>query len=140
MADKKIKVQLKLVIQAGKANPAPPVGSALGPHGINLMQFCKEFNDQSASLTGSVPVLVTVFDDRSFEFIIKTAAVSELIKQTLKIESGSGTPNKTKVGKLTQDQLRAIAEKKMTDLNAYSVEQAMKMVAGTARSMGVTIE
>jgi large subunit ribosomal protein L11 len=140
MADKKIKVQLKLVIQAGKANPAPPVGSALGPHGINLMQFCKEFNDKTSGMTGGVPAVVTVFDDRSFEFILKTAAVSELIKQALKIESGSGTPNKTKVGQLTKVQLREVAEKKMSDLNAYDVEQAMKIVAGTARSMGVTIE
>lgn len=140
MADKKVKVSLKLVIQAGKANPAPPVGSALGPHGINLMQFCKEFNDQTSSSSGAVPVLVTVYDDRSFEFVIKTAAVSELIKQALKIESGSGTPNKTKVGKLTSAQLNEIAEKKMGDLNCYTVEQAAKMVAGTARSMGVTIE
>lgn len=140
MADKKIKVALKLVIQAGKANPAPPVGSALGPHGINLMQFCKEFNDKSSQLSGAVPVLVTVYEDRSFEFVIKTAAVSELIKQKLKIESGSGEPNRKKVGKITQAQLREIAEMKMPDLNAYDVEQAMKMVAGTARSMGVTVE
>lgn len=140
MADKKVKVSMKLVIQAGKANPAPPVGSALGPHGINLIQFCKEFNDKTSSLTGAVPVVVTVYEDRSFEFVIKTAAVSELIKQSLKLESGSGEPNRKKVGKLTQAQLREIAEKKMPDLNAYDVDQAMKMVAGTARSMGVTIE
>ena len=139
MADKKIKVQLKLVIQAGKANPAPPVGSALGPHGINLMQFCKEFNDSTAQLSGAVPVLVTVFEDRSFEMVIKTAAVSELIKQALKVESGSGTPNTKKIGELTLDQLKEIATKKMSDLNCYDVEAAMKMVAGTARSMGVTI-
>jgi large subunit ribosomal protein L11 len=139
MAEKKVKIQLKLVVQAGKANPAPPVGSALGPHGINLMQFCKEFNDQTSKTTGAVPVLVTIYDDRSFIFLVKTAAVSELIKQALKIESGSGTPNKTKVGVLTQDQLREIAEKKMSDLNCYTVDQAMKMISGTARSMGVTI-
>lgn len=139
MADKKVKVQLKLVIQAAKANPAPPVGSALGPHGINLMQFCKDFNDQTKTLSGAVPVVVTVFEDRSFDFVIKTAAVSELIKQALKIEGGSGTPNKKKVGTLSQTQLREIAEKKMTDLNCYDVEQAMKMVEGTARSMGVNV-
>lgn len=139
MADKKVKVQLKLVIQAGKANPAPPVGSALGPQGINLMQFCKDFNDQTKNLSGAVPVVVTVFEDRSFDFVIKTAAVSELIKQALNLQGGSGTPNKKKVGTLTQAQLREIAEKKMTDLNCYDVEQAMKMVEGTARSMGVTV-
>lgn len=139
MADKKIKVQLKLVIQAGKANPAPPVGSALGPHGINLMQFCKEFNDSTAQLSGAVPVLVTVYDDRSFNMLIKTAAVSELIKQALKVTAGSGTPNKTKIGEMSQAVLREIATKKMSDLNCYTVEAAMSMVSGTARSMGVTI-
>ena len=140
MSDKKVKTQLKLVIGAGKANPAPPVGSALGPHGINLMQFCQDFNAQSKALQGNVPVVVTIFEDRSFEFAIKTAAVSELIKQTLKIKSGSGVPNKDKVANITQEQIREIAEKKMTDLNCYDVEKAMNMVAGTCKSMGVTIE
>jgi large subunit ribosomal protein L11 len=139
MADKKVKIQLKLLINAGKANPAPPVGSALGPHGINLMQFCKDFNDQTASAQGMIPVVVTIFDDRSFEMAIKTSPVSELIKQALKIEGGSGEPNKKKVGELTKDQVKAIAEKKMSDLNAMSIEAAMKMIEGTARSMGVTI-
>lgn len=139
MADKKVKVELKLVIQAGKANPAPPVGSALGPHGINLMQFCKEFNDSTSQMQGAVPVVVTVFEDRSFSFVIKTPAVSELIKQSLKIQSGSGEPNKKKVGNITEEQIRAIAEKKMPDLNCYTVEQAMEMVKGTCKSMGITI-
>jgi large subunit ribosomal protein L11 len=139
MADKKVKIQLKLLINAGKANPAPPVGSALGPHGINLMQFCKDFNDQTASAQGMIPVVVTIFEDRSFEMAIKTSPVSELIKQALKIESGSGVPNKTKVGELTKDQVKEIAEKKMSDLNAMSLEAAMRMIEGTARSMGVTI-
>lgn len=139
MADKKVKVQMKLVIQAGKANPAPPVGSALGPHGINLMQFCKDFNDQSSKLTGSVPVLVTVYEDRTFDFVIKTAAVAELIKQSLKLQSGSSEPNKKKVGKITKEQVKEIAEKKMVDLNCFEIENAMKMVEGTCKSMGVEV-
>lgn len=139
MAEKKLKASIKLVIQAGAANPAPPVGSVLGPHGVNLMQFCKDFNDQSKTMTGAVPVVVDIFEDRSYTFVIKTPAVSELIKQALKIKSGSSNV-KTKVGTLTQDQLRAIAEKKMVDLNCFSVEKAMKMVEGTCKSMGVDVE
>lgn len=140
MAEKKVKTQLKLVITAGKANPAPPVGSALGPHGVNLMQFCKDFNEQSSTMTGALPVVVDIYEDRSFSFIIKTPAVSELLKQTLNIKGGSGEPNKKKVATITQDQIRSIAEKKMVDVNAYTVEQAMKMVEGTCRSMGIDVE
>lgn len=136
---KKIKTIIKLVIGAGKANPAPPIGSALGPQGVNLMQFCKDFNAQTATMTGSIPCVVTVYEDRTFEFELKTPAVSELIKQALNIQSGSKDPTRIKVGTLTQDQLRAIAEKKMVDLNCYKVEQAMRMVQGTARSMGVKV-
>ena len=139
MAAKKIKAQVKMLIQAGKANPAPPVGSTLGPLGINLMMFCKDFNDKTSSTTGAIPVVVTVFDDRSFEFILKTPPVAELIKQALKVEKGAATPNKTKIGTLSADQVREIATKKMPDLNCYSVESAMKMVEGTAKNMGVAV-
>lgn len=139
MAAKKIKVVVKLVIKAGAANPAPPVGSSLGPHGINLMQFCKDFNAQTSTMQGSVPCVVTVYDDRSFEFELKTPAVSELIKQKLGIKSGSKDPLKVKVASMKKSQVKSIAEKKMVDLNAFSVETAMKMVEGTARSMGVKI-
>lgn len=137
---KKVKIVIKLVVKAGAANPAPPIGSALGPQGINLMQFCKDFNSQTATMQGSVPVVVTVYDDRSFEFELKTPAVSELIKQTLNIKSGSKDQLKVKVATMSKTQLQEIAEKKMVDLNCYSVEQAMKMVEGTAKSMGVKVE
>jgi large subunit ribosomal protein L11 len=140
MATKKIKQVVKMLIAAGKATPAPPIGSVLGPLGINLMQFCKEFNDLTSSMSGSIPALITVFDDRTFTFVLKTAPVSELVKQTLKITSGSKDPLRNKVGKLTKDQVRAIAEKKMEDLNCYSIDQAEKMVIGTCKSMGVAIE
>ncbi len=136
---KKIKAQIKLVIKAGAANPAPPVGSTLGPQGINLMQFCKEFNEKTSTMTGSVPCIVTIYDDRSFEFILKTPAVSELIKQALGITSGSNDPLKKKVGSITKTQIRSIAEKKMEDLNCHTVESAEKQVEGTCRSMGVKI-
>jgi large subunit ribosomal protein L11 len=139
MADKQVKAVVKMLIQAGKANPAPPVGSTLGPYGLQLMQFCQEFNDQTKTLVGAVPVVVTVYEDRTFSFIIKTAPVSELVKQTLKISSGASNQLKDVAGTLTQDQLKEIAEKKMTDLNCYDVESAMKMVEGTCRSMGVKI-
>jgi large subunit ribosomal protein L11 len=136
---KKVKAVVKLVIKAGAANPSPPVGSTLGPHGINLMQFCKEFNGQTSTMQGSVPCVVTVYDDRSFEFELKTPAVSELIKQELGIKSGSKDPLKVKVATMSKAQVKSIAEKKMVDLNAFSVEAAMKMVEGTAKSMGVKI-
>jgi large subunit ribosomal protein L11 len=139
MAEKQVKAVVKMLIQAGKANPAPPVGSTLGPYGLQLMDFCQQFNDQTKTLTGAVPVVVTVYEDRSFSFIIKTAPVSELVKQTLKISSGAAHQLKDTAGTLTQDQLREIAEKKMTDLNCYDLESAMEMVKGTCRSMGVKI-
>jgi len=140
MAAKAIKVSLKLNIEAGKANPAPPVGTALGPHGVNLMEFCKSYNAQTQGKTGIVPVEITVYEDRSFEFILKTPAVSELIIKALGIEMGSGEPHKTKVGKLTKAQVRQIAEEKMADLNAFEIEAAERIIAGTARQMGVGVE
>jgi len=127
-------------LQAGKANPAPPVGTALGPHGVNIMGFVKEYNARTAALTGQViPVEITIFTDNSFTFITKTPPVPDLIKKTINLKSGSAEPNKNKVGKLTQNQVREIAEVKLKDLTGVSLESAMKMVEGTARSMGVTI-
>ena len=138
---KKVTGMIKLQLQAGKATPAPPVGPALGQHGVNIMGFCKEFNAKTANQAGLIiPVVITVYQDRSFSFILKTPPAAVLIKKELGLESGAGVPNKTKVGKLTQDQLKKIAETKMPDLNAANVESAMRMIAGTARSMGVTIE
>lgn len=131
---------IKLQIPAGKATPAPPVGPALGQHGVNIMAFTKEFNERTKNDAGLViPVVITVYADRSFSFITKTPPAAVLIKKALGIESGSGVPNKTKVGKITQEQLRKIAETKMPDLNASSVESAMRMVAGTCRSMGIEV-
>lgn len=138
---KKVQALVKLQIPAGKATPAPPVGTALGPHGVNIMQFTKEFNAKTADQDGLIiPVVLTVYSDRSFTFITKTPPVAVLIKKALGVEKGSGEPNKKKVAQLTKDQVKEIAEKKMPDLNAASVEAAMRMVAGTARSMGVTVE
>ncbi len=137
---KKVTGMIKLQLQAGKATPAPPVGPALGQHGVNIMGFCKEFNAKTANQAGLIIPVITVYQDRSFSFILKTPPAAVLIKKELGLESGSGVPNKTKVGKLTQDQLKKIAETKMPDLNAANVESAMRMIAGTARSMGVTIE
>ncbi len=138
---KKITGYVKLQIPAGKATPAPPVGPALGQHGVNIMGFCKEFNERTAKQMGLIiPVVITVYADRSFSFITKTPPAAVLIKKACGIESGSGVPNKTKVGQLSKDQCRKIAETKMPDLNAASVEAAMSMVAGTARSMGITVE
>jgi large subunit ribosomal protein L11 len=141
MAKKVMKI-VKLQIPAGKANPAPPVGPALGQHGVNIMEFCKAFNAQTAdSAVGRItPVEITIFEDRSFTFITKTPPAGVLIKEALGLQSGSGEPNRNKVGKLTRDQLRDIAQTKMPDLNANDVEAAMKIVAGTARSMGVEVE
>ena len=137
---KKITGYVKLQIPAGKATPAPPVGPALGQHGVNIMGFCKEFNERTAKQAGYViPVVITVYSDRSFTFITKTPPVPVLIKKAAGIESGSARPNRDKVAKLTRDQVREIAELKMPDLNAASVEAAMRMVAGTARSMGITV-
>jgi len=137
---KKITGYIKLQIPAGKANPSPPIGPALGQHGVNIMEFCKAFNAKTQAEEGTItPVVITVFADRSFSFITKTPPASVLIKKALDLKSGSSVPNKTKVGKLTKDQVREIAQKKMPDLNAASVEAAMKTIEGTARSMGVDI-
>jgi large subunit ribosomal protein L11 len=137
---KKVTVIVKLQVNAGKATPAPPVGSALGPHGLNIMQFCKEFNERTASDAGLViPVEVTVYADRTFSFICKTPPASILLKKALGIEAASGEPNRKKVGKVNRAKVREIAEFKMRDLNAASVEAAMRMVEGTARSMGIEV-
>ena len=138
---KKIQAVVKLQIAAGKATPAPPVGTALGPHGLNIMDFCKNFNAKTAKDEGLIiPVVVTVYADRSYTFITKTPPAAVLIKEALRLEKGSPEPNRTKVGRLTQAQLRSIAETKMEDLNARDVEQAMLVIAGTARSMGVEVD
>ncbi len=138
---KKVEAIVKLQIPAGQATPAPPVGTALGPHGVNIMQFTKEFNAKTADQNGMIiPVVMTVYQDRSFTFITKTPPAAVLIKKELGLKAASGEPNKTKVGQLTKEQVKKIAEIKMPDLNAGSIEAAMEMVAGTARSMGVTVE
>ena len=138
---KKVTGFIKLQIPAGKATPAPPVGPALGQHGVNIMSFCKEFNEKTAKDAGLIiPVVITVYQDRSFTFITKTPPAAVLLKKACKIESGSGVPNRTKVAKISKADLQEIAEKKMPDLNAASVESAMKMIAGTARSMGIEVE
>ncbi len=138
---KKVSALIKLQVPAGKATPAPPIGPALGQHGVNIPGFCKEFNDRTAKQAGLIiPVVITVYADRSFTFITKTPPAPVLIKKALNIESGSAVPNKTKIAKLTKDQVREIAAAKMPDLNAATIESAMSMVAGTARSMGVTVE
>ena len=138
---KEVLAQIKLQIEAGKANPAPPVGPALGQHGVNIVQFTKEFNARTADKGDTIiPVIITVYADKSFSFVLKTPPAAVLIKKACKIESGSGTPNKTKVAVLKKADLRQIAETKMPDLNAASIEAAERMIAGTARSMGVTVE
>ena len=140
MAEKKITAVVKLQLEAGKATPGPPVGSTLGPHGINLGMFTKEFNEKTASQAGLViPVVVTIYADRSFSFVLKTPPAAILIKKAIGLDKGSAVPNKTKVGKITMSQIRQIAETKMPDLNCTSIESAMSMVAGAARSMGVTV-
>ena len=137
---KKITGFVKLQIPAGKATPQPPVGPALGQHGVNIMGFCKEFNERTAKQAGLIiPVVITVYQDRSFTFITKTPPAAVLIKKACGIESGSGVPNKTKVATITGEQVRKIAEQKMPDLNAASIESAMSMIAGTARSMGIVV-
>ena len=140
MAEKEISNIIKLQIEAAKATPAPPVGPALGGSGVNIMQFVKEFNDRTANQVGfKVPVVITVYKDKTFTFITKVPPVADLIKKAIKIEKGSGKPNKEKVAKITKEQVKAIAEQKMPDLNAASLEAAMSMVAGSARAMGVVV-
>ena len=138
---KKVIAVVKIQIDAGKANPAPPVGTALGPHGINLMQFCKEYNARTSGQVGQIiPAEVTVYHDHSFSFILKTPPTTDLLRKAAGISSGSSVPNREKVGSVTSDQLREIAEVKMKDLNALDVENAMKIIAGTARSMGIVVQ
>lgn len=140
MAGKPVKAVVKLQIEAGKANPAPPIGTALGPQGINLMNFCKEFNAATAQMAGDViPAVITIYEDRSFTFILKTPLASALLKKHAKVEKGAANPLTTKVGKVTKAQLKAIAEQKLVDLNTTDIEKAMKTVAGTARNMGIEI-
>ena len=137
---KKVTAVVKLQIPAGKANPAPPVGSALGPHGINIMGFCKEFNEKTKDQPGMIiPAEITVFEDRSFSFILKTPPAAVLLKKAAGLESGSGNPLRQKVGSVTREQVREIATLKMPDLNASGIESAMLMIEGTARSMGITV-
>ena len=137
---RKVLTMIKLQIPAGAANPAPPVGPALGQHGVNIMEFCKAFNAQTQSDAGTIiPVEITVFEDRSFTFITKTPPAAVLIKQAIGIEKGSGEPHREKVGTINRDQVRKIAETKLPDLNAHDVDQAMKIIEGTARSMGVDV-
>ncbi len=138
---KKVIGKIKLQIQAGKANPSPPIGPALGQHGVNIMDFCKQYNAQTENMAGYVvPVEITVYEDRSFSFITKTPPAAVLIKKAIGIEKGSATPNKTKVAKITQAQLEEIAKTKMPDLNATTLEAAVEMIKGTCNSMGVTVE
>jgi large subunit ribosomal protein L11 len=137
---KKVLTEIKLQVPGGAANPAPPVGPALGQHGVNIMEFCKAFNAQTQGDNGTIiPVVITVFEDRSFTFITKTPPAAVLIKQAIGIEKGSGEPNRAKVGTISKAQVREIAEKKMPDLNAHDVDQAAKIIEGTARSMGVDV-
>jgi large subunit ribosomal protein L11 len=138
---KKVLTMIKLQIPAGAANPAPPVGPALGQHGVNIMEFCKSFNTRTQQDAGTIiPVEITVYEDRSFDFITKTPPAAVLIREALGIEKGSGEPNREKVGRLTMNQVRQIAERKMPDLNANDIDAASKIIAGTARSMGVDVE
>jgi large subunit ribosomal protein L11 len=138
---KKVAAVVKLQLPAGQATPAPPVGTALGPHGVDIMGFCRQYNERTASQQGSiVPVQVTIYEDRSFEFVLKTSPTSALLKQAARVEKGSAEPNRDKVGTVTKDQIREIARAKMPDLNANDLEQAMKIVEGTARSMGILVQ
>ncbi|ACZ42729.1 ribosomal protein L11 [Thermobaculum terrenum ATCC BAA-798] len=137
---KKVKAVVKLQLPAGKATPGQPIGPALAPHGVSIPQFVKEYNERTASMAGQIiPVEVTVYEDRSFTFVTKTPPAANLLLQAAGIEKGSGVPNRQKVGRVTRDQIREIAELKMKDLNAYDVEHAMKMIEGTARSMGIEV-
>ena len=138
---KKVMAGIKLQIPAGQATPAPPVGNNLGQHGVNIMEFCKAFNERTSEQRGDiVPVEITIFEDRSFTFVTKTPPAAELLKKAAKVDKGSGEPNRTKVGTVSMDDVRAIAERKMEDLNAVDVDGATKIIAGTARSMGLTVE
>ncbi|MGQ9630300.1 MAG: 50S ribosomal protein L11 [bacterium] len=137
---KKVLTQIKLQVPAGKANPAPPIGPALGQHGVNIMEFCKAFNAKTQNQEGSIiPVVITVYADKSFSFVTKVPPVSDLLLKAAGIEKGSGEPNRVKVGRVTRDKVRAIAEQKMPDLNAYDIEAAVRTVMGTARSMGIEV-
>jgi len=140
MANKPVKTTLKLALPAGGANPAPPVGTALGPHGINLMEFCKQFNAATQAMKGdTVPAVITIYEDRTFSFVLKTPPASSLLKKAAGIEKGSGNPLTTKVGKVTKADIRAIAEKKAPDMNGNSIEASMRTIEGTARNMGLEI-
>ena len=140
MAPKKVLANVKLQIRAGQATPAPPVGTALGQHGVNIMDFCRQYNDATQQQSGQViPVELTIYEDRSFTFVTKQPPAAELIKQAASLEKGSGVPNRDKVGNITPDQVRRIAEQKMPDLNASDIDAAMKIIEGTARSMGVEV-
>jgi large subunit ribosomal protein L11 len=139
MSKKKIKTVIKLQLQAGKATPAPPVGTALGPHGLNIMEFCKAYNERTANQSGVIPAQITVYEDRTFSFITKTPPASELLKKAAGVEKGSGVPNRDKVGSLTSSQIREIAEVKLADLNAHDLEHATRILEGTARSMGLNV-
>jgi large subunit ribosomal protein L11 len=138
---KEIETYVKLQVKGGQANPAPPIGPALGAKGVNIMEFCKQFNARTQDKAGQVcPVLITMYTDKSFDFVVKTPPVPVLLMEAAKIQSGSKEPNRNKVGSVTWDQVRKIAETKMADLNAFKIESAMKLVAGTARSMGITVK
>ena len=140
MGKKKVRAILKIELQAGKATPAPPVGTALGPHGINIMEFCKAYNERTQQQAGDVvPAEITIFEDRSFTFILKTPPAVNLLKKAAGIEKGSPKPNREKVGRVTRDQLQTIAQAKQKDLNAYDLDHAMRMIEGTARSMGLEV-
>ena len=137
---KSIKTKLKLQLEAGKANPAPPVGTALGPHGVNIQDFCKKFNDATKDMIGDVvPAEITIYDDRTFDFILKTPPASALLKKAAGIEKGSANALTTKVGKVTKEDIKKIAERKMPDLNAYDIDAAMRIIEGTARNMGIEV-
>jgi large subunit ribosomal protein L11 len=139
MSKKKVKTVIKLQLQAGKATPAPPVGTALGPHGLNIMEFCKAYNERTANQSGVIPAQITVYEDRTFSFITKTPPASELLKKAAGVEKGSGNPNRDKVGSLSKQQVREIAEVKQADLNAHDLEHATRIIEGTARSMGLNV-
>jgi len=139
MSKKKVKTVIKLQLQAGKATPAPPVGTALGPHGLNIMEFCKAYNERTANQSGVIPAQITVYEDRTFKFITKTPPAAELLKKAAGVEKGSGNPNRAKVGSLSRQQLREIAEIKLADLNAHDLEHATRIIEGTARSMGLSV-